>query len=84
MEIQRLSLEGQTLRWGEITKIKLSNLFGLPIQEVGPASMSLKVVWLATAPSCRTTTSVLVERTHSNNGPTESASAAKTPLLGTT
>jgi hypothetical protein len=81
VEIRRLSLEEQTLRWGETTKIKLSNLFGLPTQEVGPAFTSLKVLWLATMSSCKTTTLVHVELIYSNNGPTESASAAKTLLL---
>ena len=84
VEIQRPSLEEQTLRWGEITRVKLSNLFGLSIQEVGPVSMLLKVVWLATVSSCKTTTLVLVERTYTDNGLTGSASAAKTPLSGIT
>ena len=84
VEIQPLSMEEQTLRWGEITKIKLLNLFGLLIHEVGLVSISLKVLWLATVSLCRTTTLVRVERTYSNNGPTGSASAAKTLLLGIT
>jgi hypothetical protein len=84
VEIYLLSVEEQILRWEEITKIKLSNLFGLSIQEVGPVSMLLKVLWLAPVSSCRTTTLVHVERIYSNNGPTGSASAAKTPLLGIT
>ena len=84
VEIQPLSMEEQTLKWEEIIKIKLSNLFGLSIQEVGPVSILPKVLWLATVSSCRTTTLVHVERTYSSNGPTGSASAAKTPLLGTT
>jgi hypothetical protein len=84
VEIQLLSKEEQTLRWEETTKIKLSNLFGLSIQEVGPVSMLLKGLWLATVSSCRTTTLVRAERTYSNNGPTGSASAAKTPSLGIT
>ena len=84
VEIQPLSTEEQTLRWEEITKIKLSNLFGLSIQEVGPVSMLPKVLLLATVSLCRTTTLVHVERTYSNNGPMGSASAAKTPLLGIT
>ena len=84
VEIQPLSMEEQTLRWGEITKIKLSNLFGLSIQEAGPVSISLMVLWLATVSLCRTTTLVHVERTYTDNGPTGSASVAKTPLLGIT
>ena len=84
VEIQPLSREEQTLRWEEITKIKLSNLFDLPIQEVGPVSIFLKVLWLATVSLCRTMTLVRVERTYSSNGPMGSASAAKTPLLGIT
>ena len=85
VELQPLSMEEQILRWEEITKIKLSNLFGLSIQEVGPVSMLLKVLlWVATMSPCRTTTSVLVVRTYPNNGPTGSASVAEIPLSGIT
>ena len=59
-------------------------MFGLSIQEVGPVSMLLKALWLATVSSCKTTTLVLVERTYTDNGLTGSASAAKTPLSGIT
>ena len=84
VEIQLLSMGEQTLRWEETIKIKLSNLFGLSIQEGGPVSILLKVLSLATVSSCKTTTLVHAERTYSNNGPTGLASAAKTPLLGIT
>ena len=84
VELRLQSLEEQTLRWEVITEIKLSNLFGLSIQGVGPASMSLKVVWLAIMSSCKTTTLVLVVRTCSSNGPMGSASVAEIPLLGIT
>ena len=67
------TLEGQTLRWEEVTQIKLLNLFGLSIQEVGPASMSQRELWLARMSWCRTMISVPVDKTISKNGPTESA-----------
>ena len=84
VEFQLLSMEEQTLRWEETIKIKLSNLFGLSILEVGLVSILLKVLWLATMSSCRTTILVHVEQTYSNNGPMGSALAAKTQLLGIT
>ena len=84
VETQPLSMEEQTLRWEEITKIRLSNLFGLSIRRVGLVSMLLKVLWLATVSLCRTTTLVHVEQTYTDNGPMGSASAAKIPLLGIT
>jgi hypothetical protein len=44
VEVHPLPKEEETLRWGEITQIKLLNMFGLTIQEAGPVSMLMRVL----------------------------------------